>query len=249
MGGERADGTCQDHLSTACRYFWLRFLPRRPILTSGRLEPRVEAKPTERIHPMRAQIAAVGAAGALALALTPPRCLRRSSTRTRPSRSCTRCRASLSTSMRTARSLILDFEPGTPDRSAPPPAGSYDLPGLRRRRGARRRGRHRGQRCGGARRGQRHRRGSPRRRREPDPDPVRQRHQRNRSRRGSLTVRHTAAAPAVDVRADGDVLSPTSRTLTRARPTCRQGPTRPMATPPARSRSPSASLTSSSRRA
>ena len=92
--------------------------------------------------------------------------------------------------------------------------------------------------------GQRHRRGSPRRRREPDPDPVRQRHQRNRSRRGSLTVRHTAAAPAVDVRAA--CCSPMSRTLTRARPTCRQGPTRPMPRSPARSRSPSASLLTSS---
>ena len=41
---------------------------------------------------------------------------------------------------------------------------------------------------------------------------------------GRLVVRHTAAAPAVDVLAGGSPCSPTSPTRTRRRPTCRPAP-------------------------
>ena len=102
--------------------------------------------------------------------------------------------------------LIPDFAPGTLTDTLQLPAGTYDLQvfadGDTRPRGTG----HRGDRGGGAGRCQRHRGGPPRRRRQPGADPVRQRHVATEAGQARLMVRHTAAAPPVDVRADGEVL-------------------------------------------
>jgi hypothetical protein len=185
--------------------FLLRFFGGRPIPGSGRSEQRVEAKPTERIHPMRAHIAAAGAVGALALAFTPAAAS--ADSHENATVSVLHAVPGLTVDVyANGEELLPDFEPGTLTDPLTLPAGTYDLQvfadgegpdgeaaieanGVEVPAGAN---------------------ATVVAHLDADGNPTLTPFVNDTSAtapgEARLTVRHTAAAPAVDIRADGDVL-------------------------------------------